>query len=350
MKKILLAVVILFFVSVYYLFARDVSLERDVVITDNYYFSNFLNDLGKKDSLSFYIYFLLSWKEQPQPKDGFYSFDGVYSKSEVIKKFEEWPQTKEVNITILEWRWMYDIDYYLSVLWFIESWSFVDYVTDQSVIKSYEEYYTFLQNLWEDKIKSFEWFLYPDTYTIDISSWDIIRQVVINQLNNFELGIWEDRKNEFLYFSERLNNLWYNLELSVYEIITLASIIEKEENYNPNKNKIAWIFLNRLASNCQNIFRLDADISLCYGLGESYRTCTVDQIVSHLNDSSNPYNTRQNRWLTPTPIASPSSATLNAVLDFEETNDCYYLHDNSWALHTSQTLQEHNYLRSQYLN
>jgi UPF0755 protein len=71
-------------------------------------------------------------------------------------------------------------------------------------------------------------------------------------------------------------------------MMTLASIIEKEERVDENKDEIASVFLNRLVSN----MRIDADISLCYGLAEPYDECPPSVIVENLQDTSNPYNTR----------------------------------------------------------
>ncbi len=68
----------------------------------------------------------------------------------------------------------------------------------------------------------------------------------------------------------------------------LASIIEKEERYGPNRPTIASVFFNRLETG----MRIDADISLCYGLGKGYENCTPEVIVENLYDASNVYNTR----------------------------------------------------------
>jgi UPF0755 protein len=75
--------------------------------------------------------------------------------------------------------------------------------------------------------------------------------------------------------------------------------------------------------------RLDADITLCYGLKEPYETCTPSVIVKKISDKSNIYNTRQNYGLPPQPIANPSVESIVAVLNFQKTDYLYYLHDAS---------------------
>lgn len=72
-------------------------------------------------------------------------------------------------------------------------------------------------------------------------------------------------------------------------MISLASVIEKEERNNSYKPTIAGIFLNRLDIR----MRLDADITLCYGLKKPYDACTPTIIVQNLKDNTNAYNTRQ---------------------------------------------------------
>jgi UPF0755 protein len=69
----------------------------------------------------------------------------------------------------------------------------------------------------------------------------------------------------------------------------LASVVEKEERNTKNKPTVAGIFINRLA----NGMRLDADITLCYGLHEAYETCIPSMIARKVSDKTNIYNTRQ---------------------------------------------------------
>ncbi|MBR6906955.1 endolytic transglycosylase MltG [bacterium] len=58
-----------------------------------------------------------------------------------------------------------------------------------------------------------------------------------------------------------------------------------------------------------------------------------------MDDASNLYNTRQNYGLTPTPISSPTSETINALLNYQKTSAIYYLHDGDGIIHYSDTLE-----------
>jgi UPF0755 protein len=134
--------------------------------------------------------------------------------------------------------------------------------------------------------------------------------------------------------------------LNWYEIVILASIIEKEEKNNSNKPTVAWIFLNRLDSK----MLLGADITLCYWLKKPYSDCTPNVIVKNLDDTSNVYNTRANAWIPPQPISNSAVTTISAVLNYKNTDYLYYLHDNSWVIHYWKTLSEHNANKQKYLN
>ncbi len=348
MKKIFFIIIITLSILVYYIHWKDVYIDSDIVFSDDQGFDYFFENLSDIDSLSFRLFFFFSEKQKPDVIPWLYRFDWKFSKEEVISIIEAGPVSEEVTVTILEWRSIYDIDYSLSNIWIIQEWDYIDYVNDNDIIDSYIEYYDFLSYLDKEvDMNSFEWFLYPNSYKIDLSLKNPVKQLVIKQLNYFELEIWEKYKDKFLWFSNTLDDYWYNnIDLDFYDIINLASIIEKEENYIKNKYKIAWVFLNRI----ENWRRLDADISLCYWLEQSYRLCTQQNIIANLWDASNSYNTRKNFWLPPTPIASPHISSIEAILNFEYSNDFFYLHDSYWKIHTAETLQEHNLQKSKYIN
>lgn len=117
---------------------------------------------------------------------------------------------------------------------------------------------------------------------------DIIDQLVLLQLEAFNDRIWKPYGDKILTLSDTLVSKGYSFKLSSYATIILASIIEKEERVDSNKTLIASIFFNRLETD----MRIDADISLCYGLQEPYESCTPSRIGQHIGDKNNLYNTR----------------------------------------------------------
>lgn len=185
--------------------------------------------------------------------------------------------------------------------------------------------------------KSLEGFLYPDTYFLAPEG-SVVDQLIRAQLKNFNERIWKNYRENFISFQPQ------ELALENYAALILASVIENEEKNDANKPSIAGIFINRLKQG----MRLDADVTLCYGLKITYDACRA-AIIPNLSDASNLYNTRQNFGLPPTPISSPSLATFKALFGFKETNALFYLHDKQGNIYYGSTLEEHNQNKQQYL-
>jgi UPF0755 protein len=95
--------------------------------------------------------------------------------------------------------------------------------------------------------------------------------------------------------------------------------------------------------------KLDADITLCYGLHQPYETCTPSVIGKNISNKSNLYNTRQNGWLPPQPISNPTVESIVAVLHPQTSDYVFYLHGSDGTIHYGRTLEEHNANKAQYL-
>lgn len=312
----------------------DISLTKNIKIVSWDSFSKFITDFPKLKQIG--LKFRVknnSILDITRIEEWTYVFSWEYSQKDFLKVIAEWPKTMYQKYTVLEWWSIYDIDDDLTKKWIISQWEYIDFVTDSTYIWKYQNRYEFLSKAWN--INSLEWFLYPDTYNIDVQ-WNFIDQLVYLQLDNFNNKVWQVYSSKVSSFSK----------LNWYEIVILASIIEKEEKNDSNKSIVAWIFLNRLDSK----MLLGADITLCYWLHQPYSECTPNVIVKNLDDASNVYNTRVNAWLTPQPISNPAVTTISAVLNYKNTDYLYYLHDNSGNIHYWKTLSEHNANKQKYLN
>ena len=168
------------------------------------------------------------------------------------------------------------------------------------------------------------------TENIDQNS-DPLDQLIKAQLKNFNEKNWLPNQEELKNFTPA------GINLQNYNALILASIIENEEKNTENKPTIAGIFINRL----QKGMRLDADVSLCYGLKITYDKCRA-AIVPNLNNRDNLYNTRANTGLTPTPISSPTQATLWALLRYKKSDYLFYLHGSDGQIYYGATVEEHN--------
>lgn len=279
-----------------------------------------------------------------------YKFDGVYSPAGFVAKIHDGVKTNYGTVTLLEWWSIYDIDAKLEKIWLIKGWEYIAYVTDQVIIDKYKVNYNFLDTIGWDNLKTLEWFLYPDTYFVDLEQ-NVLDQLVKLQLNNFDQKIWQWYREEFKTHYKRTLSLGFVdennvLDLNPYQLLVLASVVEKEERNDNNRPEIAWVFMNRLIRG----ERIDADITLCYGLKTWYENCSPTKIVEHLYDDTNIYNTRALKWLPPTPISSITIESMLAVLRYIKTDNIFYLHDNNGSIHFAKTISEHNDNKSKYLN
>jgi UPF0755 protein len=130
---------------------------------------------------------------------------------------------------------------------------------------------------------------------------------------------------------------------SPYQVLILASVIEKEAALESERPLIAGVFVNRLRKG----MRLQSDPTVVYGLGEHY-----DGTI-HTRDllRDNPYNTYTREGLPPTPIALPGRESLEAAVQPAPTAALYFVATGrgDGAHHFSSTLQEHNSAVQTYL-
>lgn len=325
---------ILFFV--WSLFLKPYNLNEKVVVKKWDNFQAFINDFSTFQKIWLKIYLTFNKNDFDLSKIQLwtYNFEWKYSKSEFLNLIQDWPKQNFNKYTVLEGWSTYDIDLDLSNKWLINKWEYTLFANDKAIISKYKERYKFISSINKD-LSSLEWFLYPDTYHLDVW-WNVIDQLVYLQLDNFNKKVWNIYSWQISAFSK----------LSWYDIVKLSTVVEKEERNSSNKSTVAWIFFNRLDKG----MRLDADITLCYGLKEPYETCKPNVIARKISDKSNVYNTRQNYWMVPQPIANPSLDSILAVLNYKKTEYLYYLHDSSGSIHYGRTLEEHNSNKKNYLN
>ncbi len=172
-----------------------------------------------------------------------------------------------------------------------------------------------------------EGFLFPDTYTLDreISVVDM----VVAMLDNFEASVGENLRSGF-----------QQQGLSVYQAVTLASIIEREAVVDDELPLMASVFLNRLSVG----MKLDADPTIQYALGLQPDGSWWKAPLS-LADLSfdSPYNTYLYPGLPPSPICNPGLAALQAVAGPADTDYLYFraLCDDSGRHAFASTFEEH---------
>ncbi len=165
---------------------------------------------------------------------------------------------------------------------------------------------------------SLEGYLFPDTYFL--SKGMGARRIIDLMVRRF----WH-------VFNEI--TVGRELPMSVREVVTLASIVEKETGVDEERPLIASVFLNRLKKR----MRLESDPTVIYGLKDFDGNLTKMDL-----QTPGPYNTYRNLGLPPGPIANPGRGSLKAVLDPAQTSHLYFVSRNDGSHHFSATLREHN--------
>jgi UPF0755 protein len=172
--------------------------------------------------------------------------------------------------------------------------------------------------------QSLEGYLFPDTYLLsrDMGA----RQIIDLMIKRF----WD-------IFSNLKKG--HETPMSLREIVTLASIVEKETGLAEERPLIASVFLNRL----KRRMRLESDPTVIYGLKDFDGNLTKKDL-----QSPSPYNTYRNRGLPPGPIANPGRESLKAVINPAQTDYLYFVSRNDGSHCFSTTLREHNRAVIQY--
>ena len=152
-------------------------------------------------------------------------------------------------------------------------------------------------------------------------------------------------KTAYRTMQRRLQEVWEKREANLplqspYQALILASIIEKETGTASDRSMIAGVFVNRLRKN----MLLQTDPTVIYGMGERFDGNLRKRDL--LADT--PYNTYKRPGLTPTPIALPGLASLQAALHPAQTDALYFVARGDGSSEFSSNLIKHNRAVDQY--
>ncbi len=167
--------------------------------------------------------------------------------------------------------------------------------------------------------ETLEGYLFPETYQI---ARGLGARAVARVMVEHFLAVWRELAPE----AEAQG-------FSMRELVTLASIVEKETGVAAERPLVAAVFRNRL----ERGWRLETDPTVIYGIPEFDGNLTR----RHLEDASNPYNTYRITGLPPGPIASPGEAALRAVLAPADVEYMFFVSKNDGSHHFSKSLREH---------
>ncbi len=143
-----------------------------------------------------------------------------------------------------------------------------------------------------------------------------------------------------------LNDQWQNRKefkgiKTPYDALILASIIEKETGHPEDRDKVARVFINRLKKD----MLLQTDPTVIYGMGDKYK----GNIRKKDLKQDTPFNTYTRKGLTPTPIATPSAASIKAAFNPAEGRILYFVAMGDGKSYFSKTYSEHKKAVIRYL-
>ena len=336
MKKKILVILVLFVVifasgGIYFKSrsgAYDVNEEKKVVVnipsgsgTDN--IADILSDAKLiKNKLVFKINVKMSGKAS-QFKAGEYQFDQSYTNGEIIndiaagKIYHSGPK-----VTVKEGATSIEIidELVKKNLGTKENY--------EKLINNPDEFRDKYEFLKDKNIKSLEGFLYPSTYFC--TEGESEREVISRMLNKFDE----------MYKYKIKPEMDKHKDLNFYDVMKMASIIEKEAVVDKDRPLISSVFYNRLAKDMP----LQSDATIQYAFKERKKVVTYEDLKIE-----SPYNSYKYKGLPPTPIANPSWKSIEAAINPAETDYLYFVAktdggENNYA----KTYEEHLKNEKQY--
>ncbi|MBL6734336.1 MAG: endolytic transglycosylase MltG [Shewanellaceae bacterium] len=173
-----------------------------------------------------------------------------------------------------------------------------------------------------------EGFFFPDTYSYRAGDSDkVILKKAYTRLKKELEQVWLNRAEDLPYQSP-------------YELLIMASIIEKETSVEAERSLVSAVFVNRLRKK----MRLQTDPTVIYGMGKRYKGNIKRK---HLREKT-AYNTYQIKGLPPTPIALSGRASIDAAAHPAHVPYLFFVAKKNGYHHFSQTLAEHESAVDEY--
>lgn len=260
------------------------------------------------DDVKLLPYLMRLYPELGKFKAGAYSLEGLTTVKDLLQHLSSGKEV-QLNVQFIEGRTF--------KVW-REQLSKANYLEQTLKDKSEKEIAELLGSPYE----KLEGWIAPDTYSYTPNSTDfaLLKRAYEKQKNILEQA-WQNRAE--------------NLPLAnPYEMLILASIVEKETSIASERPQVASVFINRLRIK----MRLQTDPTVIYGMGNRYDGNIRRKDLNEVT----PYNTYQIDGLPPTPIAMPSKAAIEAVANPDNTPYLYFVADGTGGHKFSKTLNEHN--------
>ncbi len=248
--------------------------------------------------------------------------------SELIKTLTSAPKIQEKQITILEGTTNIDIASKLEKNNLLTKEEFFNKLEKLKNNQEFLNKYEFINSKTfnQDKEETLQGFLYPDTYRFYKEA--DFNHIITKILDNFNKKVYQILKPQ-------INSSQH----SFYDVLTLASIVEKEMDKDRDRRLAADVFWGRLKIN----WALQSDATINYILNTKKLQPTFKD-----TRTPSPYNTYMNPGLPPGPINNPSFSSIRATLDPIENDYCCFLVTPEGENLFSKTIEEHNRKKQKY--
>jgi len=294
-------IIILFFTAIYFPLNENSSIHKIVIIPPGTNASEVVNILQGNEIIGKNNYIMRALikltKLEEKLKYGEYNLSPAMNMIEILEKLTK-GEVVLYKITIPEG---YNCEQIAELL-------------DEKGIVEKEPF----MNLVKNGEKSWEGYLFPDTYEVPkgYGSENMLKLLLLN----------------FNQVMDKLKPKIEKSQFSLDEIITLASIIEKEAKYNDEKSKVSSVFHNRL----KNGMKLQSCATIQYILGKPKEKLEESDLKI-----DSPYNTYLYKGLPPGPICNPGLDSIIAALEPAETDWLYFVLGENGRHIFSKTYQEH---------
>ncbi|MCI8336830.1 MAG: endolytic transglycosylase MltG [Peptococcaceae bacterium] len=322
---LLVMIAAVLFMGQAYLAGRPVTLAETVSITipdgsGTKAIAGILKDNGVIRSESAFVRYVKRNGLGQDLRSGSYTFSGEQSLADICSALKKGRgNATEVRVTIPEGLTVEQTAEIFADKGLVDKDKFIDYTLNGDFPYDYLPAKGTPERL--------EGFLFPDTYQIS-TAWD--EEDIVNMLLKQFDKVFTEEWREKAEADGR----------SIYEVVTLASIVEREAKVAGDRPIIAGVFLNRLDIG----MKLESCATVQYALGE------VKPVLLYKDlEIDSPYNTYKNQGLTPTPIAAPGKASLEAALYPTESDYLFFLAKPDGSHFFSKTLAEHNAAKNKYL-
>lgn len=271
-------------------------------------------------------------------KAGVYWFSATMTPKQIADQLVQGGPGSDIPVTIPEGKNMFDVVHLLAAEKVCPLQSGLQLIRDAA----------FLKKLALPSQESMEGYLFPETYYfLPSETCELALTTMVQQYRK----VWGRLKSKY---PQAIRALAEQHQWGEHQVVTLASMVEKETAKEQERPLVASVFLNRLWSPAFVPHRLQSDPTISYGciapLKKSQACEAFDQRVhrAQIEDAANPYNTYRHEGLPPGPIANPGRAALEAVLRPAASSYLYFVSRNDGTHQFSTTLAAHNAAVSVY--